>query len=77
MCVCVGLVFLGGEEEWQLSAGGSCRWKTPSFFPSFPGQRAAPMIRAEIVGEKALTQRNATLSDGGRPTITQHIFTAY
>lgn len=27
-------------------------------------------------GRKALTQRNATRSDGGHPTVTQHIFQA-
>lgn len=52
MCVvCEGVVFFGGKE-WQLSAGGSCHWKTPSFPPSFLGQRAAPMTRAEVEGEK-------------------------
>lgn len=41
-CVCEERVF--GGKEWQLSAGGSCRWKTPSSFPSLQRQKAAPTI---------------------------------
>lgn len=84
VCVCMrmrGWFFGGrfGRGEWQLSAGGSCHWKSPPpCLSSLPGRRAAPMVRVEIESsKKALTQRNATLSDGGCPTITQHIFTAY
>lgn len=76
--MCVWRRFLGVRmavvSRWLVPLENSPPLPTPP--PSLDG--AAPMFRAEIEGkEKALTQRNATLSDGGCPTITQHIYTAY
>lgn len=78
VCVCVEAVFGGKNGSCQQVARATGKLPPPPDPPSLLGRRAAPMFRAEIEGkEKALTQRNATLSDGGCPTITQHIYTAY
>lgn len=73
VCVCVG----GGGERvvsgWLLenSLLPSRDWAQPWV----AGWGRAFLLCT--IREKALTQRNVTLSSRGRPTITQHIFTAY
>ncbi len=76
VCVCVRGVVFGGEN-------GSCQrvaratGKLPPSLSFLPWTESSTHDSGGDCGRKALTQRNATLSDGGHPTITQHIFTAY
>lgn len=61
--------------EWQLSAGGSCRWKAPTSLLSFlllrHAERLAERFQRE---EKALTRRNVSPSGRARPAVTQRFF---
>lgn len=74
MCaVCEG--WFSGERKAVVSG-----WLVPLenslLLPFLPWAESSTHESDGDCGRKALTQRNATLSNGGHPTVTQHIFRA-